>query len=326
VVGMTVSNEWAPLRLFDPLDGVTIAEPPDIGRGNWAGAANVWLDETGDFWLVYRLRKPHPHRGYLLRIARSADGVNFTTVWEVTKEQLGTESMERCALVRLDKNLWRLFVSFVDPADRRWRIDALDAPSPTQFDPQKRKAALTAADASVEGVKDPIVYRLAGLWFMFVSFSPTPPNATEELRQKMHATGDVFATGLSRSATGLAVSEDAEKWEWQGEVFGNRPGEWDGYAGRITSIVFHSPVFVAFYDGSRTVEENYEEKTGIAFSFDLRHWERVSRKQPALTSPYGTGSLRYMSVVPVGSEWFCYYEFCRPDGSHELRLSRMKVC
>jgi hypothetical protein len=92
--------------------------------------------------------------------------------------------MERCALVRLDKNLWRLFVSFVDPADRRWRIDALDAPSPTQFDPQKRKAALTAADASVEGVKDPIVYRLAGLWLMFVSFSPTPPNATEELRQK----------------------------------------------------------------------------------------------------------------------------------------------
>jgi hypothetical protein len=57
----------------------------------------------------------------------------------------------------------------------------------------------------------------------------------------------------------------------------------------------------------------------------LRHWERVSRKQPALTSPYGTGALRYMSVVPVGSKWFCYYEFCRPDGSHELRLSRVKV-
>ncbi|MEZ8218128.1 hypothetical protein B0813_001665 [Candidatus Fervidibacteria bacterium JGI MDM2 SSWTFF-3-K9] len=322
---MVARNEWAPLQLFDPLDGVTIAEPPDIGQGNWVGAANVWLDETGDFWLVYRLRKPHPHRGYLLRIARSTDGVNFTTVWEMTKEQLGTESMERCALVRLDKNLWRLFISFVDPADRRWRIDAMDAPSPTQFDPQKRKAVLTAAGAGVEGVKDPIVYRLAGLWLMFVSFSPTPPEATEELKQKMHATGDVFATGLSRSATVLAVSEDAEKWEWQGEVFSNRPGEWDGYAGRITSIVFHAPIFVAFYDGSKTVEENYEEKTGIAFSFDLRHWERVSRKQPALTSPYGTGSLRYMSVVPVGSEWFCYYEFCRPDGSHELRLSKMKI-
>jgi len=57
---MVVRNEWAPLQLFNPLDGVTIAEPPDIGRGNWAGAANIWFDETGDFWLVYRLRKPPP--------------------------------------------------------------------------------------------------------------------------------------------------------------------------------------------------------------------------------------------------------------------------
>ncbi|MFN4178761.1 MAG: hypothetical protein ACK4I8_00470 [Armatimonadota bacterium] len=72
--------EWAPLRLFDPSDGLTIIDPPASGQGNWAGAPNVWLDETGDFWLVYRLRKPHPLRGYLLRIARSSDGVHFTTV------------------------------------------------------------------------------------------------------------------------------------------------------------------------------------------------------------------------------------------------------
>lgn len=317
--------DWAPLEVFDPTEGVTLAEPDGKGLGNWAGAPNIWVDETGDFWLVYRLRKPHPYRGYLLKIARSSDGVKFTTVWEMTKEQLGTESMERCALIQLDKNLWSLFVSFVDPADRRWRIDAMDAPSPDRFDPSKRFKVLTAGDVGVEGVKDPVVYRLAGLWLMFISFSPTPPQVTAELEQKMHATGDVFATGLSRSATGLAVSDDAEVWEWQGEVFSNRPGEWDGYAGRICSVVHREPIFIAFYDGSRTVEENYEEKTGIAFSFDLRHWERVSRKKPALTSPYGTGSLRYMAVVPCGSDWFCYYEFCRPDGSHELRLSKMRV-
>lgn len=316
---------WASLKLFDPLEGMTLIEPPDAGRGNWAGAPFVWLDETGDFWLVYRLRKPHPHRGYLLRIARSSDGIRFATVWEMTKEQLGTESVERCSLVRLDKNHWRLFVSFVDPNDRRWRIDALEAPSPEKFEPKGRRKVLTAPDAGVEGVKDPVVYFLAGLWLMFVSFSPTPPQVTEELKRQMHATGDVFATGLSRSATGLAVSEDGANWEWQGEIFSNRPGCWDGYAGRISSVVYHEPVFVAFYDGSETVEENYEEKTGIAFSFDLRHWERVSRSKPALVSPFGTGSLRYMAVVPLGSEWWCYYEFCRPDGSHELRLSKMSV-
>ncbi len=318
-------KDWAPVPLFDPLEGVTIVEPPDEGRGNWAGAPSVWLDEQGTFWLVYRLRRPHPERGFLLRIARSSDGKQFTIVWEMHKDVWGTESMERCSLVQLGKHRWRLFVCSVDPADRRWRIDALDAPSPDRFDPALRRPVLTATQTGVEGVKDPVVYRLAGLWLMFVSFSPTPPQITDELRQQLHATGDVFATGLSRSATGLALSDDAEHWEWQGEVFSNRPGAWDGYAGRISSVVYRAPAFIAFYDGSATVAENYEEKTGIAVSFDLRHWERVSRQRPALVSPYGTGSLRYMAVVPVGDEWWCYYEFCRPDGSHELRLSWVKV-
>lgn len=314
---------WSDFQLFDPIDGITIVEPPSSGLGSWAGAPNVFLDETGDFWLVYRLRKPHPYRGYLLRMAKSSNGIKFKTVWEMSKEQIGTESMERCALVRVEERQWRLFISFVDPQDRRWRIDALDAPSPERFDPAKRRKILTAADAAVEGVKDPAIYCVAGLWLMFVSFSPTPPKVTKDLKRKMHETGDVFATGISRSATGLVISDDAEIWEWQGEIFSNRPGEWDGYAGRICSIVYRQPVFIAFYDGSKTVDENYEEKTGVAISFNLRNWERVSRKKPLLTSPYGTGSLRYLAVVPAGSEWFCYYEFCRPDGSHELRLNRV---
>jgi hypothetical protein len=29
--------------------------------------------------------------------------------------------------------------------------------------------------------------------------------------------------------------------------------------------------------------------------------------------------------VLVGDELWCYYEMSRPDGSHELRLSRKKV-
>lgn len=314
---------WASLPLFDPTEGITIAEPPGQGRGNWAGAPSVWLDESGDFWLIYRLRKPYPHRGYLLRIARSGDGEKFMTVWEATKEQFGTESMERCALVRLDDERWRMFVSYVDPTDRRWRIEMLDAPSPDRFDPTQRRKVLAAGDVSVEGVKDPVIYRLAGLWLMFISFSPTPLQVTPDLQRQMHATGDVFATGLSRSATALAVSDDAGRWHWQGEIFSNRPSAWDAYAGRISSIVYKAPVFIAFYDGSRSANENYEEKTGIAISFDLRHWERVSLTKPALVSPYGTGSLRYMDAVPVGDELWCYYEFCRPDGSHELRMNKV---
>ncbi|GBC97903.1 hypothetical protein HRbin17_00398 [bacterium HR17] len=318
-----MTRQWLKLRLFDPRDGTTIVPPPKEGQGNWAGAPSLWHDDAGDLWLVYRLRRPHPSRGYLLRIAHSRDGVRFETVWEMRKEQLGTESLERCALVRSEDGRWRLFVSFVDPTDRRWRIDALEAPSPDRFDPAQRSTVLTADMAGVEGVKDPVLYRIASLWLMFVSFSPTPPQVTDELRQRLHATGDVFATGLSRSATGLAVSDDGKTWHWQGEVFSNRKGAWDSYAGRITAIVAVPPAFVAFYDGSKSVSENYEEKTGVAVSFDLRRFERMSLSAPALVSPYGTGALRYMDVLPMDDEWWCYYEFCRPDGSHELRLSRM---
>jgi hypothetical protein len=322
--GVDPVREWASFKLFDPLEGVTIVEPPGEGKGNWAGAPSIWYDRGGDFWLVYRLRKPHPYRGYLLRIARSSDGIRFRTVWEATKEQFGTESIERCALVRLDSSRWRLFVGFVDPADRRWRIDALDAPSPERFDPSRRRKVLSAGDVGVEGVKDPVIYRLAGLWFMFLSFSPKPLQVSEEIEKRMHATGDVFATGISRSATALAISEDADTWHWQGEVFGNRPGAWDGYAGRISCIVYRQPVFIAFYDGSRSVEENYEEKTGLAIGFSLFQWERASLAGPVLVSPYGTGSLRYMDAIPLDDEIWFYYEFCRPDGSHELRLSKIR--
>jgi len=46
----------------------------------------------------------------------------------------------------------------------------------------------------------------------------------------------------------------------------------------------------------------------------------VSR-EATLRSPDGSGSLRYIDVLPVGHELFYYYALARPDGSHELRVS-----
>lgn len=42
------------------------------------------------------------------------------------------------------------------------------------------------------------------------------------------------------------------------------------------------PVFTAFYDGSSSVGENYEEKTGLAISFDLMHYDKITEEKPIL--------------------------------------------
>lgn len=319
-------KKWAIPPLFDPEKSQRVVEPPGQGLGCWAGAPSAIFDDTTQtFFLCYRLRKPPPDRGYLLRIASSKDGIHFETLWETSKETFPTESIERCSLIKVSNSLWRLYVSYVDSEDRRWRIDLLSASSPEAFIPQQRQKVFTAEDIKAEGVKDPVVYYLGGLWVMLASFSPTPPTLNNALRQQLHATGDVFATGLSRSATGLAISEDGEHWQWQGEVFGGHPGGWDAYAGRLSTVLHEPPLFLCFYDGSRSVEQNYEEQTGIALSFDLCHYERVSLSQPALISPYGKGSLRYLEAIPLEGLLYYYYEMSQPDGSHDLRVSIVKT-
>jgi hypothetical protein len=73
------------------------------------------------------------------------------------------------------------------------------------------------------------------------------------------------------------------------------------------------------------VEENYEEKTGAALTSDLRTFQRLSTEAPALTSPHASGSLRYMAAVCAGKTTYLYYEYARPDGSHELRMNKVSI-
>jgi hypothetical protein len=139
----------------------------------------------------------------------------------------------------------------------------------------------------------------------------------------MHSSADVYNTGLTRSSTGLAMSSDGREWQWRGELFGLAPGGWDAYAARISCLLYAAPAWLAYYDGSASVAENYEERTGLAVSTELRYLERLSADGPLLVSPHASGSLRYLDIVPVDDACFCYYEYARPDGSHELRVSRV---
>ena len=99
------------------------------------------LHVPGDVYVVYRLRRPHPGRGYEVRIVATHDGIHYETVWVASKDEFVAESIERCALVRAGRT-WRLYASYVWREDRRWRIGLLEAPSVDAFD----SATLTPVD------------------------------------------------------------------------------------------------------------------------------------------------------------------------------------
>jgi len=313
------------IPLFDPRGGATVIEPPGSGPGWWAGAPSALFDgDTKRYYLYYRLRKPREFgRGGECRVAASEDGVHFETIWSAQKDSFGSQSIERSSLVKTPEGAWRLYISFVDPADDRWRIDVMEAASPDAFDPASRQKILTAADIGGEGVKDPIVYLLGGLYTMVVSYAPGAAAVSTTDRERMHATADVYNTGVVKSHTGLAVSADGLSFRWVGDILSPPDEGWDRYCTRISTLVYTPPVWMALYDGSASVEGNYEERAGMAVSLDLRHFERITPAGPALTSPHASGSVRYVEALRLDGEILYYYEFTRPDGSHELRCSRV---
>lgn len=310
--------------IFDPATGVVVREAPGPGAGNWVGACSATYDDSaGKFYLYFRYRKPRgiePDRGFKCCIAESEDGIHFTDIWSATKDHFGTTSMERSSLFRSPEGVWRLYISYVDPADSRWRIDVMEADSPRGFDPATRRAVLTAGEVGLEGVKDPYVVLIGRKYHMLISYAATTPEGARAAADQLHGTSDAYNTGLVKSYTGLATSNDGLHFEWQGCALDVGSG-WDAYESRVTAVVYVPPVFNAFYDGTPNVEGNYEEKTGLAVSRDLRSFDRITPDGPEIVSPHASGALRYVDAVQMEGRIFYYYEMARPDGAHDLMVS-----
>jgi hypothetical protein len=310
--------------LFDPEEGTTILEPPGEGKGNWVGAPGViYDDDKGKFYIYYRRRKPRgiePDRGYECGISESSDGVNFHEIWTASKNLFGSISVERGALVKTLDGKYRLYIGYVAPEDNKWKIDMVEADSPENFDPATKKLILAPEDCGVEGVKDPYILIVGGKYYMLVSYATSPKKPTEGL----HDTADIFNTGKTTSNSGLALSSDGINFTWMGDVLSPPGVGWNAYAARITTMLYVPPVFNVFYDGGADVGQNYEEKTGLAITFDLMNYQHVTDQKPLLVSPHASGSLRYMDVVRLGNDIYYYYEYARPDGSHELRVNKVE--
>jgi len=301
---------------FDAADAVTVEDPPGTGAGHWAGAPGACSD--GDtVYLVYRLRWPRPRRGGELRIVRG-DGERFEAIWRATREDFGSPSIERCAIIR-DGRTWRLYVGYVDGIDGRWRIDVIEAGSPDSFDPVARRLALDADMAKAIAVKDPWLRRVGDRWWMFVSYGDRPAG-----ERKLHGSGDALSTGAVKSETGLATSADGLRWRWEGKVLAASPKGWDRATARLTTAFRSGDEWVGLYDGAADISENYEERCGMARSADLRTWERIG-SGPAIGAAGGPGTVRYVESVVVRDSVRFFFERTRADGAHELCTSSVAL-
>ena len=296
-------------------DEVVIEKSPREEPGWWAGAPNATRDEEwGRYYLYYRLRRPRGQgRGYGARIAVSQDGFQFKDVWSIGQEELNSPSIERGHLIRRG-NEWVLYLSYVNGETNQWQIDRIAGPSVEQLNVKDRIPVLTPVDVAGHAVKDPFVLRVGPLWYMYVSYAPKELLAP--VNGDLHASQDVFTTGAVKSHTGFAISMDGDHYFWQGEVLGSSASGWDSLVSRLSGILPMDGVFLAFYDGASRVEENYEERGGLAVSGDLKHFSKLMQSEPWFQSAYG--SARYMCpvVTPMGT--ILYYEAASSTGSHYL--------
>ena len=312
-------------------NSVVIREPVGLEPGYWVGAPGAFYEPNEKAWyLTYRIRRPRgvePDRGGEARIARSRDLAKWEDVWSVTKDKFESASIERSALRRDKSGRWHYFVSYVDPADGRWCVSRLSSDRLESLDADRAVPVFKAKPLGLEGIKDPWIYQREGSFSMIVSVA-LPTNKTTD---QSHSTLDIFNTGECVSATGLAISSDLEHWQWKGVVFAPDATGWDRYCRRINSFFAAGPNragtrLEAFYDGSASHEQNYEEKTGIATSTDDgQSWKSTTPDRPFFTSPHGSGCLRYTDVQLLDRGVLLFYECARPDGAHDLRLAITNV-
>lgn len=116
--------------------------------------------------------------------------------------------------------------------------------------------------------------------------------------------------------TGYATSDDGVAWSWHGRALAGRRGAWDARGARVTAVL---PDGRASYDGRASKEENFAERTGIAYPasppgrFEARDGAPVA-------------DVRYLDVLPLQAGGYrLYYEAPLADGSHELRTEAIAV-
>ena len=304
----TVDRPTAADHPFEDIDTAPVVVAPEEpgGPGAWAGAPCA-LRVGDDIYLAYRLRRPVGQgRGYANVVARSADGVRFTTVATVGKDAFGAESLERPALVVTADGRWRLYVSVATPGTKHWRVDLLEAEHPggAGHAPTPSPSCRAATELAV---KDPVIVRHDGRWH---AVGVLPPAR----RPRGHRPDD-HRVRHERRRRRLDLARHRAR----------RPGRAAGTpaASGSRAVRLDGPEPLAWYDGRATAEQNWEEQTGLAAARRPGRAATAVGDAPVGVSPHGLGGLRYVSLVSLptaapGST----SRSTRPDGAHDLRTVR----
>ncbi len=276
-------------KLLKPFEADTVLRPEYPGKGSWVGApAACYSKSEGCFYLLVRFRKEGV-RGYKTVLYRTGDGINLERVARLDAVSLGARSIERGAFEQIGK-IWRFYLSYEDLKDGLWKLAVAEKKDIRDISAGDFEVILQGADIGVTWVKDPVLFE--GMLF-------------------------VHTKEPSGKATYL-VKRVKDGWKKTKILSGKH--KWDAYCARITTILKSTDGLFVFYDGASGIEENQEEKTGLAYGKDLRYLKSITPEGPAITGSAGSGSIRYLEIKELGDKFYIWYELSTIRKSHELRF------
>ncbi len=308
------------LESWDPQQDVVLLKPEQDESAYWVGCPEV-LVEDERVLLTARSRRPRAvenERGWKNAIYAVGKDLSPSSVREcsrVVKRELGTSSIERTCL-RHGAAGYEWYVSYVDPADSRWRIDRVTAPTVEGLSVAEREPVFTAGAIDEEGAKDPRVIDTPRGEYMLLSVARAKRAGGAVAAS--HATQDIYNTADAKSLTGLAKRQ-GDGWTYLGIVFAPSGDGWDRNAARISTAILTDRGYLGLYDGESTFEHNYEELAGLALSDDLKSWQRLTPDGPYKRALGKTDSLRYCDLAVIDDRLTLFYEISTPAGGHELR-------
>lgn len=296
-----------------------VLEPDTNAPEWWAGAPSVVRDEHGVFWLAARMRTadaPRGLRGYEIRILRSDDGVHFTKVHSINREDVSIPGFERPALL-IDPKTKKFKLYGCGPWDGGpWSIIKWDdADSPAEFVADTAQPVIQPRDKTYprdirpDGYKDPVIIHANGAYHCYLIGTI---RRTERIYHFQSPGGDT--------------------WEPVGNYYESIMDldGWHDFYVRPASVVPVGVGYLFFYEGSRVdwPDPVYNMGTGVAFTFDLHHLTNLTPKGPLAVSSTPSNRFhtwRYSDWMRVNNELWAYAEVVRPNESHEIRLFKMPI-
>ncbi|MCD6351521.1 MAG: hypothetical protein J7M26_05335 [Armatimonadetes bacterium] len=296
---------------------VTILRPDRDEFDWWAGAPSVAPGPDGRTFLAVRMREaisPRGRRGYEVRLLASDDGVDFSPIAHLKREDVPIQGFERPALVYdAARGLFRLYLCGPWPHDgvEHWCILRLDdVADPADFDPSTARPVLCAPppegerDFGVRGYKDPFVWLEGDEYHMVV-------------------------IGYSPERTYHFVSANGDQWQQVGEGPWFDHGGWHTFFTRPACVLPMGVGWLVVYEGSHPTwyDPPYNIATGLAWTPDLKHVVDLTPDEPLLksTTPGKYHTWRYSHWLWREGELWVYAEVACANDTNEVRLFRLPV-